>query len=260
MKQMKSGFVHLVGAGPGDPDLLTVKALRLIQNAQVVVYDRLLSAEILSLIPAACEKHFAGKQNGNHHLSQDEINALLVKLAHRGLNVLRLKGGDPFVFGRGSEEAIHLKQHNIEFDVVPGVTAATACSAYAGIPLTHRGMANSVRIITGHCRADLPLDTNWQDLLDPQTTLVVYMGLANIGQISQQLISAGRDPATPAALIQSGTTQQQESLRTTLAELPTQAKNFTSPALIIIGDVVNLAEHLQWFKQQQEHQSAVAYA
>ena len=245
---MKS-FVHLVGSGPGDPELLTVKALRLLQNADVIVYDKLVSEEILSLIPSSVVKHFAGKESGNHHLQQSEINKLLVDFAKQGFNVVRLKGGDPFVFGRGGEEALYLARHNIPFEIVPGLTAAVACSAYAGIPLTHRGLANSVRFITGHCKDDLPLNMNWRSFADKETTLVIYMGLSNIDKICRNLISAGRSAKTPAAIVQAGTTAQQQSYIATLDSLARIAtfENIQSPALTIVGEVVRLADELEWF-------------
>jgi uroporphyrin-III C-methyltransferase/precorrin-2 dehydrogenase/sirohydrochlorin ferrochelatase/uroporphyrin-III C-methyltransferase len=177
-------LVYIVGAGPGDPDLLTVKALRLIQQADVVVYDRLISQAILALIPAGSKRIFVGKETGKHHMGQDEINALLVKLAITGRSVVRLKGGDPFIFGRGSEEAMYLANHGVSFEVVPGITSASACTAYAGIPLTHRGVVSGVTFVTGHCRSDKPLDLNWEKLADPGSTLVIYMGLANLQQIA----------------------------------------------------------------------------
>ncbi len=244
------GRIHLVGAGPGDPDLLTVKAARLISTAPVLVYDRLVSPEILALAPEGTPRLFVGKSNGNHHASQDEINAMLVRLAERGDDVVRLKGGDPFVFGRGGEEALHLAEHGIEFEVVPGVTAATACAAYAGIPVTHRGLATGVRLVTGHCRADAPLDLDWEGLADPDTTLVVYMGLANLPELSERLLAAGRDADTPAALIESGTTPRQRTRTTTLAALPATAREHAmrAPTLIVIGRVAALAARLGWFR------------
>ncbi len=245
----KRSCVYLVGAGPGDPDLLTVKAYRLLQQADVVVYDRLVSDEIMALIPAGASRIYVGKAAGHHALQQGETNALLVKLARPGRVVVRLKGGDPFVFGRGSEEALYLLQHGIEFQVVPGITSASAGSAYAGIPLTHRGMARSVRFITGHCRADEPLQLDWRGLADPQTTLVVYMGLANIKQIQTELMAAGMSATTPAAFVEQATTANQRRVCCTLATLTQtrQKAEVEAPALIIIGQVVSLADQLDWF-------------
>ena len=248
--------VYLVGAGPGDPDLLTVKALRLIQNADVIVYDRLISNDILELIPSGIQKIYVGKSSGQHHMGQHEINKLLCTLAKTKRNIVRLKGGDPFIFGRGSEEAQYLVEHNVAFEYIPGITAAIACSAYAGIPLTHRGVARSVRLITGHCKADQALDLNWKSLADPQTTLVFYMGLANLNQLREQLINAGLPKTTPAAAIENGTTQAQRRCISTLIDLPDamQTMNIQSPALIIIGEVVNFADQLDWFTPEEQIQ------
>ena len=242
--------VYLVGAGPGDPELLTLKAHRLLQKADVVVYDRLVSTAILDLIPTGASRIFVGKAPGNHHLSQDDINTLLVSLARRARSVVRLKGGDPLIFGRGSEEALVLARAGIRFEIVPGVTAASACTTYAGIPLTHRGVANSVRFLAGHCRADQSLDLDWNRLADPDTTLVVYMGLANLPDIQRQLIAAGLDPTTPAALIENGSTPQQRRLLTRLRDLENTARDeqVTSPALIVIGKVVDLAGEMDWYE------------
>lgn len=244
MKQ--NGFVHLVGAGPGDPELLTVKALRLIQQAEVLVYDRLVSAGILDLVPESTERIYVGKSSGLHALPQDEINALLVELAQTGRKVVRLKGGDPYIFGRGSEEALHLLAHGIGFEAVPGITSAAGCGASAGIPLTHRGLAHGVRFVTGHCRAGDDLDLNWESLADPDTTLVIYMGTANAEVLSQQLIAAGLSPSTPAAAIANGTLPNQRNLFTTLAALPADlvAQSFKPPTLLIVGKVVGLAPEL----------------
>jgi len=242
-------LVSLVGAGPGDPDLLTVKALRLIQNAGVIVYDRLVSQEILDLIPTGTQLIYVGKATGQHHMGQDDINELLCKLAKKNRHIVRLKGGDPFIFGRGSEEAQYLKKHKVAFEYVPGITAAAACSAYAGIPLTHRGIARSVRLITGHCKSDQPLELNWNSLADTQTTLVFYMGLANLTQLREELIKAGLPPGTPAAAIENGTKDAQRRCISTLNELPVaiNAMQIKAPAIIIIGEVVNFADELDWF-------------
>ena len=241
--------VYLVGAGPGDPDLLTVKAVRLLQGADVVVYDRLVSSEVLDLVPVGTTRIFAGKAANHHHMPQDEINQLLVTLARSGHKVVRLKGGDPFVFGRGSEEAEHLVRHGIPFEVVPGITASAGCTAYAGIPLTHRGLATSVRFFTGHCQAGKPLDLNWKSLVDPDTTLVVYMGLANLGQIATELMAAGLPGSTPAAAIHKGTTPEQRIVLSPLAELASRVvqARLGAPTLIVIGKVTKLAEVLDWY-------------
>ncbi|CAA7626927.1 Uroporphyrinogen-III methylase [Candidatus Terasakiella magnetica] len=248
----RAGKVTLVGAGPGDPDLLTVKAARLIGAAEVVVYDRLVSPEILALIPPQTERIYAGKALGNHHLIQDEINDLLLGLAQAGRDVVRLKGGDSFVFGRGSEEALHLARHGIAFEVIPGISAAAGCSTYAGIPLTHRGLATGVQFVTGHLREDRELELDWGKLADPATTLVIYMGLQALPEISAHLIAAGLAPDTPAAAIENGTTPRQRRVTGTLATLSdlTRAMGLQAPTLIVIGAVVSLSEDLDWFTAQ----------
>ena len=241
--------VFLVGAGPGDAELLTVKALRLIQSAEVVVYDRLVSEEILDLVPVGASRIFVGKKSGQHHMPQDEINELLVKLGQSGRRTVRLKGGDPLVFGRGSEEAQRLDEAGVAFEIVPGISAAIGAGAYAGIPLTHRGLASSVRFVTGHCREDQPLNLDWRSLSDPDTTLVVYMGLANIKQIAEKLITAGLPATTPAAAVEQGTTKVQRRHVTTLENLPHDVvtHNFVAPTLLIIGRVVDVAGSMDWF-------------
>lgn len=239
--------VFLVGAGPGDPELLTLKALRLLREAEVVVYDRLISQDILDLIPTGTARIYAGKASGAHSLPQDETNELLVKLARTGHRVVRLKGGDPLVFGRGSEEALHLARHGVACEVVPGVTAAAGCAASAGIPLTHRGLATSVRFVTGHCCAGRPLDLNWQSLADPDTTLVVYMGLAHISEIACRLIEAGLPADTPAAAVANGTLDDERLVVATLATLADQVQlaSFPAPVLFIIGRVIEVLEDLR---------------
>jgi len=248
----KYGIVYFIGAGPGDPDLMTVKAQRLLQQADVVVYDRLVSREITELFPTGAARIYVGKRPGHHHMTQEEINQLLVKLARKERKVVRLKGGDPFVFGRGSEEASYLAEHGVRFEVVPGITSAAACTTYAGIPLTHRGLATGARIVTGHCRANMPLELNWSSLADPDTTLVVYMGLAQLSEISSKLIAAGLPADTPAAAIENGTTPRQRRCISTLSKLAskTRSLDFVSPTLIIIGRVVAMSGELDWFQQQ----------
>jgi len=242
--------VFLVGAGPGDVGLLTVKALHLIQSADVVVYDRLISDEILDIIPAGASRIFVGKKSGQHHMPQEEINDLLVTLGRTKRQVVRLKGGDPLVFGRGSEEARHLDEAGVVFEIIPGISAAIGAGAYAGIPLTHRGLASSVRFVTGHCREDAPLELDWRSLADPDTTLVVYMGLANIGQIVERLINAGLAADTPAAAVEQGTTQAQRRHLTTLQNLPADiiSEQFIAPTLLIIGRVVAIAGTMDWYQ------------
>jgi len=248
MNQSKK--VYLVGTGPGDPELLTVKALRLIQNADVVIYDRLVSEGILQQIPAGVSRIYVGKKTGNHTLPQDEINQLLLKLAETERTIVRLKGGDPFIFGRGSEEALLLAQNGIEFEIVPGITAASACTTYAGIPLTHRGLSQGVQIVTGHSQADQPLELDWASLADENKTTVIYMGFANRELISNKLIEAGLDKNTPAAAIQNGTTARQNSVITTLANLAEDTSMLQAPVIFVIGKVVSLANQLDWFEAE----------
>ncbi|MDH5356891.1 MAG: uroporphyrinogen-III C-methyltransferase [Gammaproteobacteria bacterium] len=251
---MNKGFVSLVGAGPGDADLMTVKALRRLQEADVVVYDRLVSAEILNLIPQGISRISVGKAAGNHCVPQDEINQTLLVLAQTGRRVVRLKGGDPYIFGRGGEEALVLKKHHIDFEIVPGVTAASGCGAYAGIPLTHRGTSHSVRFITGHFHNDEALDINWDKLVDPDCTLVIYMGLSNLQKISDELVKAGLASTTPAAAVHGATTQKQAKVIATLSELPNAVVDagLKSPVIIIVGEVVALNHRLDWFQSQCE--------
>ncbi len=245
----ESAKVYLVGTGPGDPDLLTVKALRLLQNADVVIYDRLVSEGILQQIPSGVSQIYVGKKSGNHSLPQDEINQLLINLAEGKRTIVRLKGGDPFVFGRGSEEALLLAKHGINFEIVPGITAASACTTYAGIPLTHRGLAQGVQIVTGHSQANQPLDLDWNALADENKTIVIYMGLTNIELITSKLIAAGLNTNTPAAAIQNGTTANQQRVLSTLSMLASDSKkaNLQAPVIFVIGKVVSLATSLDWF-------------
>jgi uroporphyrin-III C-methyltransferase len=249
--------VYLVGAGPGDPDLLTVKALRLIGAVDVVVFDKLVADPILDLIPAGVERIFAGKQASNHYMPQDKINSLLVDLAKAGRKVMRLKGGDPFVFGRGGEEALHLAQNGIPFEVVPGITSSAGCAAYAGIPLTHRDFAHGVRFVTGHTQGPDGLGLNWDSLADPDTTLVVYMGITNAAKITERLIAAGLSPETPAAAINQGTRADQKILISTLAALANDiaSQKLSGPTLLVIGHVVELAEDLSWFEDALARQT-----
>ena len=244
------GFVSLVGAGPGDAELMTVKALRLIQQADVVVYDRLVSADILSLIPAGISRISVGKEVGKHCVPQEQINEIIVNLAKSGRKIVRLKGGDPYMFGRGGEEVLALKKHHINFEVVPGITAASGCSSYSGIPLTHRGMSRRVQFITGHFNDNEPLDLNWKSIADPQSTLVIYMGLSNLPLVVHSLIDAGLSASMPAAAVQNGTTHSQQRVITTLENLvdAIRQKQMQAPVMIIIGEVVSLADELDWFQ------------
>lgn len=236
------GEVTLIGAGPGDPSLLTLRAWSLLQQADAVVYDRLVSAELMALIPQRCVRHYVGKSSGHHSLAQEQINQLLAQLAQQGLRVARLKGGDPFIFGRGSEELDYLLKQQISCQVIPGITAASGCTAYAGIPLTHRGVAQSCQFITGHLQQDGALHLPWQGLASPNQTLVFYMGLSSLAEISNNLMRAGLAADTPAALIGNGTYANQQVLRGTLAQLKEMAAQaqLTPPTLTIIGHVVDL--------------------
>lgn len=248
-----SGEVYLIGAGPGAADLLTFRALRLMQQADVVVYDRLVSADILDLARRDSEKVYVGKERSRHALPQEEINALLVKLAKEGKRVARLKGGDPFIFGRGGEEIETLMEQGVAFQVVPGITAATGCASYAGIPLTHRDHAQSCIFVTGHLKDD-SVHLNWTQLAVPNQTVVIYMGLVGLEQICQALIAHGSSPDLPIALVQDGTTSQQRVITGTLSTLPEIVKHesIKPPTLIIIGTVVRLHEKLNWFANKAD--------
>ncbi|OTG81012.1 siroheme synthase CysG [Acinetobacter sp. ANC 4648] len=241
------GEVYLVGAGPGDPELLTLKALRLMQQADVVIYDRLVSQPILDLCRRDAEKVYVGKARSNHAVPQEGINALLVKYAAQGKRVCRLKGGDPFIFGRGGEEIQELFASGVSFQVVPGITAASGCSAYAGIPLTHRDYAQSVRFLTGHLKEGSP-ELPWHELVYANQTLVLYMGLVGLEKICEQLIAHGQRPDMPVALISKGTTPEQKVVVGTLADIASKVSEhqIQAPTLTIIGEVVSLREQLQW--------------
>ncbi len=247
------GEVYLVGAGPGDPDLLTFKALRLMQKCDVVVYDRLVSKPILELVRRDAEKIYAGKASANHSLSQENINQLLIRLAKEGKSVLRLKGGDPFIFGRGGEEISELIDENIDFQVVPGITAASGCASYAGIPLTHRDYSQACIFVTGH-RKNNTDELNWEMLSHASQTVVFYMGLDNVSHICKSLKAYGRAESTPAALIEKGTTSVQRVLIGNLNSLPdiVESNEVHAPTLIIVGEVVNLHDKLNWYKQGEE--------
>lgn len=244
----ESGEVYLVGAGPGDPDLLTFKALRLMQKAEVVLYDRLVSKPILDLVRKDADMVYVGKRRDDHAVPQTEINQLLLKYALEGKRVLRLKGGDPFIFGRGAEEIELLAEHNVRFQVVPGITAASACASYAGIPLTHRDFSQSVRFITGHVKNGV-LDFQWQEFVEDSQTLVFYMGLTGLESICKQLIAHGKSADTPAALVERGTLPDQRVHTGTLENLPSIVKQqeVHAPTLIIIGNVVSLQDKLSWY-------------
>jgi uroporphyrin-III C-methyltransferase / precorrin-2 dehydrogenase / sirohydrochlorin ferrochelatase len=248
-ERVATGEVYLVGAGPGDPDLLTFKALRLMQKADTVLYDRLVAPQIVDLTRKDAEKIYVGKARSQHAVPQQDINQLLVKLAKQGKRVVRLKGGDPFIFGRGGEEIQELSQHNIPFQVVPGITAASGCAAYSGIPLTHRDYAQSVRFVTGHLK-DGTTDLPWSELIHSNQTVVFYMGLVGLPIICQKLVEFGRDESTPIALIQQGTTMGQKVIVGTLASMPALLgrHKVKAPTLIIVGEVVRLRDQLNWFE------------
>ena len=244
------GEVYLVGAGPGDPDLLTLRALRLMHKADVVLYDRLVSPEILLKLRPDAQKIYVGKRSADHAMPQETINEMLVRLAKEGKRVLRLKGGDPFIFGRGGEELESLAAAGIPFQIVPGITAASGCASYAGIPLTHRDYSQSVRFLTGHTKdGRVPLE--WDILVKEQQTLVFYMGLAGLPFICDQLLKHGMSSTTPAAVIQQGTTQNQKVVVGSLDRIASLAveKKIQAPTIIIIGEVVKLQKSLSWFNR-----------
>jgi len=252
------GEVVLVGAGPGDAGLLTLKGLQQIQQADVVVYDRLVSDDVMTLVRRDAERIFVGKRAGHHCVPQEQINRILLEQAQQGKRVVRLKGGDPFIFGRGGEELETLADANIPFSVVPGITAASGCSAYSGIPLTHRDHAQSVRLVTGHAKSDGGLD--WTTLAAGQQTLVFYMGLTQAADIQRQLIAHGMPATTPVALVENGTSCRQRVIEGELKQLGTLAQQAASPSLIIVGSVVSLRSKLNWFSSQETPQKLAQLA
>ncbi len=248
---MGSGRVYLVGAGPGDPDLITVKAVKALKAADVVVYDRLASPEILDLVPKSAEKIYVGKCSGDHIVPQDQISNILVKQAKLGRKVVRLKGGDPFLFGRGGEEAEELRDAGIEFEIIPGVTSALAVPAYAGIPVTHRRYASSFAAVTGHEDPDKDESSvDWEKLATAVDTIVVMMGVGRLDKITDALIRGGRSQKTPAAAIEWGATSKQRTVIGTIGDIAAivVSEKVESPAIIVIGEVVNLHKKLSWFE------------
>ncbi|CCQ11520.1 Siroheme synthase / Precorrin-2 oxidase [Pseudoalteromonas luteoviolacea B = ATCC 29581] len=250
------GEVYLVGAGPGDPELLTLKALQLMQQADVVVYDYLVSDDIMELVRRDAELICVGKRMGHHSVPQEETNALLATLAKSGKKVCRIKGGDPFIYGRGGEEVQELARQNVRFQIVPGITAAAGCSAYAGIPLTHRDHAQAIQFVTGHCKKD-GQELDWESLAKPNQTVAVYMGVVKSPHIQAQLIKYGRAESTPVAIVENGTRKNQRVVTTTLANLASEIEQHAiqSPALLIIGEVASLHQELAWFGKTQQTSS-----
>lgn len=246
---VQSGKVYLVGAGPGDPKLLTVRALELLRMAEVVVYDRLVNLVVLEEVPPGAVRVFVGKDTGHHPIPQEEINSILINFARQGRHVIRLKGGDPFVFGRGGEEAEVLAEAGISFEIVPGVTSAVAVPAYAGIPLTYRKVSSSFAVITGHEALKSVPSVNWESLATAVDTLVIVMGLTNLPTIITKLMAHGRLPETPIALIRWGTTDRQETVTGTLADIVEKASLLKPPVLAVIGEVVKLRGEIRWFDE-----------
>lgn len=239
--------VYLTGAGPGDIELMTVKALRLVQNADVIIYDRLANPEILKETKENAELIFVGKEKGNHRVPQDEINEIIYQCSLKYENVVRLKGGDPFVFGRGGEEALYLKERDVKFEIVPGVTSAISVPAYAGIPVTNRGITPSFRVVTGHRKSsDNIANINWNSFIEDET-IVFLMGLHNIELIVTKLLEVGKAADYPCAIISNGTTKNQKVITGTLKDIVSKSKDAQSPAIIIVGEVVNLRDELRWF-------------
>ena len=243
----KLGTVSLVGAGPGDPGLMTLRGLQLLRSAAVVVYDHLVNPVLLEEASVEAQRIFVGKQSGHHCIAQSEINSLLIHFARRGFTVVRLKGGDPFVFGRGGEEAEALAEAGIPFEIVPGVSSAVAVPAYAGIPLTHRDYASSFAVVTGHEAMKTKSSVDWAKLATAVDTLVILMGLHNLPTIVASLLDHGRPPHTPAAVIHQGTTDKQDLVVGTLTDIVDKSKGLKAPALIVVGEVVRLSDKLDWF-------------
>jgi uroporphyrin-III C-methyltransferase / precorrin-2 dehydrogenase / sirohydrochlorin ferrochelatase len=248
------GTVYLVGGGPGNPDLLTLRALRVLQEADAVLFDHLVAPAIVDMARGGAERIYVGKEQDNHTLPQAEINALMVRLSREGKRVVRLKGGDPYIFGRGGEEIEALAAHGIAFEVVPGITAASGVAAYAGIPLTHRDLAHTCVFVTGHLK-DGTLDLNWDTLARPRQTVVIYMGVHGLARLCAELVAHGLPAATPAAIIENGTMAVQRVVAGTLGTLAALAAGecVRPPALVIVGEVVHLREKLGWFRPDAHH-------
>ncbi|OEE73815.1 uroporphyrinogen-III C-methyltransferase [Vibrio sp. V19_P1S1T109] len=257
--QLICGEVALIGAGPGDPELLTLKALSFLQQADVVLYDYLVSDEIMALVPSDTILVCVGKRAGHHSVPQEKTNQLLIDFAQQGYKVVRIKGGDPFMFGRGGEELEVLFDAGVKFQVIPGITAAAGATAYAGIPLTHRDYAQSALFVTGHLKAEND-DMDWSTLARGNQTLVIYMGLMKSSYIQQQLIEHGRQANTPIAIIERGTQRSQKVFKGQLSDLSQLAAQAQAPALIVVGEVVALSEKLHWFGEQPAQQNQVNYA
>lgn len=246
------GKVYLVGAGPGDPDLITVKGLRYLQQADVILYDRLVNQELLNFAKESAIFIYCGKRPHAHTMKQETIHHFLVKYAKKGLQVVRLKGGDPFVFGRGGEEALACAKNQIPFEVIPGITAGIGASAYAGIPVTHRSLSKSFAFITGHGEGDIVAEQQWAHLAKGVDTICVYMGVSHLSSITENLINHGKSPKTPIAIIHWGTLPEQRIVVGTLDTIEIKVKNahISNPSMIVIGEVVRLSEELNWFNKE----------
>ena len=241
--------VYLTGAGPGDLELMTLKSVRVIKEADIIIYDKLANPEILKMAKESCDFKFVGKEYGKHLIPQEEINEIIYQAALKYENVVRLKGGDPFVFGRGGEEALYLKQRGIKFEIIPGITSSISVPAYAGIPVTNRGYTCSFRVVTGH-EAPNKKDSqiNWESFIADET-IIFLMGIHNIRLISKKLIKIGKEPTTPCAVISKGTTKEQKVVVGTLEDIVEKVKDIPTPAIIVVGEVVKLREDLKWFEE-----------
>jgi uroporphyrin-III C-methyltransferase len=257
--EKEKGKVYLVGAGPGDPELITIKAVKYLEQADVIIYDRLVNPVLLNYARPESELIYCGKEPGNHCVSQDNINQLLVDKAMEGKTVVRLKGGDPFIFGRGGEEAEVLVSYGIEFEIVPGITSGIAAPAYAGIPVTHQELSQSFAVVTGHCLNGKPKSIRWDSLVNGVDTLAIYMGIKHLPYICKQLESCGKGPYTPVAVIEQGTTENQRTVIGTLETIVrlVNRHQITNPAMIVIGEVVKLSEKLSWFSEKLKEEVPV---